>query len=260
MFNLFVNPEPIADFNINNSEQCFNRHEFIFENNSSIPNGSFSSELFLGDNTKNTPFSTYNYKYASFKNYNVKLKITSDSSCLDSIIKVVKVFESPDAAIFVNDSDQCLNGNIFDLKLAKKPIATYTADWEINDGTKYLAMDAIKHSFGRYGNYNAQVIVTSGENCKDTALQNLYVHPSPIPNFSVKSVCFPEPSEFINLSKIDSGSIVSNNWLINNAKSYSSENVTHYFNNPGVYDASLSVTSDNGCTENILLKNIAFVK
>jgi gliding motility-associated-like protein len=260
-FDLYVNPMPKADFSINQAQQCNRGHEFEFTNNSTIAKGKFVSQLYLGDTKNNIPFSSYKYKYAAIGNYNVELKAISDSACRDSVTKVVTVFESPVATIYTYDSTQCFNGHSFIVKPKNKATTTaiYTTQWNITDGASYTGNDSITHQFAKFGNYLVKEIVTTSDNCADSATLQLIVYPSPKVDFDVKPVCYPEASAFNNLSNIAAGSITVYDWLLDNKIKYSTRDVNHAFAQYGIYDAKLTVTSDKGCVETIAKPAVAEV-
>jgi len=85
-------------------------------------------------------------------------------------------------------------------------------------------------------------------NCSDTLVQQVEIHPLPLANFSVTEVCFGEQSNFINTS---SANVV--NWEYNMADGVgvsSLQNPNYTYSNVGIFYPSLIVTSDFGCNSN----------
>jgi PKD repeat protein len=91
---LHVNPEPVADFIINDSTQCLRGNDFDFTNLSTIKSGSFSSYWYYGDGYSENVFDT-NYSYSNHDTYSVILLVISDKGCKDSIVKTNIVYPMP---------------------------------------------------------------------------------------------------------------------------------------------------------------------
>ncbi len=94
---LNIYPKPNVNFNINNPEQCLNRNQFNFTNNSTIPLGGFITRYVwrLGNGDSCSCPSVTNRVYNTAGNYNVKLIAYTTTSCTDSMTKSIKVFPSP---------------------------------------------------------------------------------------------------------------------------------------------------------------------
>lgn len=91
-----VNASPVAGFSVNNLNQCFPGHQFIFTNNSSISSGTMQYTWDLGDGTTQSA-KDISYSYAKPGTYTVKLLVTSTSGCLDSSSTSVNVYPMPTA-------------------------------------------------------------------------------------------------------------------------------------------------------------------
>ncbi|MFI5222587.1 MAG: PKD domain-containing protein, partial [Bacteroidia bacterium] len=109
---IIINAKPNAGFTINDSSQCLNGNNFIFNDTSMINNGTLSGTWFFsnGDSSSQTNFSK---TFSSANNYSVKLISMSDKGCIDSITKNITVFPQPKSGFTINDSLQCLSGNNF---------------------------------------------------------------------------------------------------------------------------------------------------
>jgi len=105
-----LNPKPGAGFTINDDEQCMNSNNFIFTNTSTISSGSMNYNWTFGDGGTSTQTSPV-YSYSSGTAYDVKLLVTSDKGCKDSVIKKVTLIKGPDASITLSgDSVFCEGG------------------------------------------------------------------------------------------------------------------------------------------------------
>jgi len=89
--NLAVFDQPKAMFSLNNATQCFTGNNFVFTDQSTLSLGSISSwDWSFGDSSVSSKESP-NYTYANPGKYDIKLVITSDKGCPDSMIEVVNV-------------------------------------------------------------------------------------------------------------------------------------------------------------------------
>src|SRR4029079_6503923 len=88
---VIIYAKPIPSFTINNSNQCINGNSFSFTNTSTIGSGSYTSEWYFGDgNTSFTASPSHNF--TSSGSYNVKLLLTSNNGCKDSVSQSITVY------------------------------------------------------------------------------------------------------------------------------------------------------------------------
>ncbi|MFY7964935.1 MAG: beta strand repeat-containing protein, partial [Chitinophagaceae bacterium] len=112
-----INPNPIADFNINNDVQCLNTNSFIYANTSITPSGTISNTNWnLGDNTTFTT-NTVTHTYTNAATYQVKLLVINTFSCKDSIVRSVVVKPTSTSSTLVSICPSSLpyvwNGNSY---------------------------------------------------------------------------------------------------------------------------------------------------
>jgi gliding motility-associated-like protein len=90
------------------------------------------------------------------------------------------------------------------------------------------------------------IAINLDNNCSDTLVKQVEIHPLPVANFSETEVCLGEPSNFINTS---SANVV--NWeytMADGIGASSLQNPNYTYSNSGTFYPSLVVTSDFGCT------------
>ena len=110
---ILIYDAPTAGFTINSNNQCFKNNQFIFTNTSSIATGNLQYDWNLGDNTTASTLDVTRKFYTTSGTYIVKLIVTSDNGCKDSISFTVNVFASPVAGFTVNTNEQCFKNNQF---------------------------------------------------------------------------------------------------------------------------------------------------
>ncbi len=159
----------------------------------------------------------------------------SNSICID-------INEPPSPVVnLINDTAICSSNSI--ILDAENFGSTY--EWNTGDTTQTITVS-------QTGNYS--VIVTDTNNCTDTATVVISVFPSPNIEFTAYpySDCEPLWVTFTDNSTSDS-SITSWLWDFGDTGSSSNtstiQNPSHFYNNDGIYDVTLSVTTTDGCTE-----------
>ena len=208
--------------------------------------------------TLNGPSHTYTLGGNANSVYNVTLTATSLHNCADSIVKVVNVYAVPSAS-FTSDS-VCLglashmtdasNGN-------GNAVNVYVWDF-LSDGT----VDASgvvnpNFTFPAYGNNNVTYTVSTspvaGLICSNTNNTiKVWVNPNPIPNFTFVNKCInAQPNTFDGLpSSIAIGSNTSYLWAYGDGTVSTptlASASTHTYLAAGVYNTTLTVTSNKGC-------------
>jgi len=88
------------------------------------------------------------------------------------------------------------------------------------------------------------------QGCTDDETITVTVNPNPVVDFTALPVsgCMPLVVQFNDLSTVSSGTITSWQWQANNNSFSDEPNNSYTFNNAGLYDITLTVTSDQGCS------------
>ena len=184
---LSVNPNPQVRININDTDQCINAQDFRFTAQSLIERGNirrYDWSLGEGDlNTYNTQSVQKTYQKSGFKT--IRLINVSDSGCVDSTKRIIRVYPKPIAQILVNDSAQCLNQNDYLFTdISTDSLGVKRRWWDIN-GERNSGMNPQAHIFNAPGVKEINLIVESEWGCYDTANQNVFVKPMPDARFDV---------------------------------------------------------------------------
>ena len=238
--------------NFTQSNVCF-PDAMTFNNTSSIDKGSIAkNEWDFGDLAGVSALQNPNYAYSKYGKYEVKLLVTSDNGCVDSISKSVSVFEKPT----INFSTQ----NVCDL--ASSPFknssllnssATFNLwNWDIlNDNTvEYTTKDAT-HIFAGAGTFDVRLKATTSEGCSNELVKQVTIHPSPLAQFTVDNICISGTASFQNNSTIKMGVIKSNNWSFGDKGNSHLQNPLHKYANEGNYITKLKVISDQNCADSV---------
>ncbi len=248
--NIFVNPTPVVDFNTNALIQCFNGHQFVFTNNSTIAFGTMNYNWNLGDGTiLTTPDVTHSY--ADTGTYTVKLIVTSDMGCIDSVSYTVTVYESPVAAFDANTRGICqkINDFIF-TNSSTLAVGNMKYLWNFGDGNTDTTRNA-RHNYLQPGTYTVRLITTSEKGCPNDSAFDITVHPEPAVGFTEPNAqqCYNSNQfNFINNSTVLTGSL-KYLWNLGDGTTDINKDVTHTYATPGEYTVKMVATTDKGCID-----------
>ena len=256
-------PMPVANFTIDNPEQCFLNHIFNFNSNSTIKNTDtlkVYSWLF-GDNTS-ASVPSISHVYTKVDSFKVSLSVTTNNGCLDSISKKVYINPMPVADFTITPKESCLRNNKFTAtnksNINKGIIAIHR--WKFNTNDSSLLQTPPVYSYTANGTYIIELKTTSNKGCWDTATAIVNINPNPTLAFTVDPVCLlKDSSDFINNSTINVGIISSFKWKFGNGKVSSLSSPKHLYKKVGNYDITLSAITDKGCKDTIVKLGEAIV-
>lgn len=245
-----VNPMPQSGFTINDSTQCFNNQNFILTDTGKIAYGSYSRSWVFDDAT-NSNLNRVNKSFTTDTTHWIKLVLTSNRGCTDSIGKFIEVYSAPVMSLSVNDSDQCLRQNRFfftNNSYVKK--GTLNFQWDFGDKTGSSNVQT-NHRYLAYGNYTTQLSAITDKGCVDTIQKLLRVDPMPLMSFTVNDTgqCLNAQSfVFKNNMSIPAGSL-QHTWRFGDGNSSFVTDPTHQYARDSFYVVSLSGISDKGCKD-----------
>lgn len=126
----------------------------------------------------------------------------------------------------------------------------YANNWNLGDGNTGTTSNA-SHTYANTGTYNVQLITTSDMGCKDTMVLPVTISPLPVAAFAANAVCANSAVTFTNTSSVTTGSVSSYSWQFGDGGTSSLSQPSHQYANAGSYNATLTITSDNNCTNSI---------
>jgi len=243
---------PVANFNVDN--ECF--YDALNFNNVSVGNATIFNWNFGDGNTSNQE--NPSHTYAAAGQYNVTFDISTADGCADQIIIPVTAYPQPNAEFTVDPT--CLETNsVFVDMSGINPVAGDVINqwqWDFGNGNT----SSIQNPSIIYGNeniFNASLTVTTNFGCVDTYTSPVTVWPLPSVNFSPTDVCLETVTQFNDLSTISNTNSANNNagwdWDFGDGGTSNQQNPNYTYNTDGQFNATLIVTSNNGCTsENTL--------
>ena len=246
-----VNPKPKTDFSFSNS--CL-IDAVKFTDKSSVAKGAVVAWAWdFGDGNTSTSQNPTN-KYASANTYNVRLIITTDKGCKDTITKSITIYPMPVASF--NYSPACFRDSM--------PFTDFSSissgsikrwSWTFGDGDTSNARNP-KHLYRAAGNYNVGLTVYSVFGCSNGYSTKVDVYPKPKAGYTASSECYRNATQFGDTSKVSTGSIVAWSWDFGDSKNSPSQNPVHYYAASGTYTVLQIVTTDKGCKDTAKHTNV----
>ena len=181
--------------------QCLIGNRFPFNDNTTMSTSGFTRIWMFGDGSTSVQEQTF-HSYIDTGFYTVKLRINGNNGCNDSASALVKINPDPISSF----STSIVNG----LDVSFMPIDTSWLNyaWDFGDGSSSNSKTPA-HSYAAIGLYNAELQVTSNENCATKTEEELSVENPNGVQRSVNlnnTVIYPNPSNgtfYIQLPSLD---------------------------------------------------------
>ncbi len=255
---VIVFASPIAKFTYNDSDQCINGNQFNYISTSSIASGTMTYQWSFGDTTFSNATNP-SKKYNTVANYLVKLTVNSNNNCKDSITKQMVVYPNTNVSFNINDSDQCLNGNLFKYNNTSVSAGTYTSTWQYGNGNNSNQFNGIS-AYANAGSYSVSLSTITSNNCKDTLTKKITVFASPQISFAANDTdqCLRNNQfKLSNTSSIQSGSL-SFVWNFGDNTYSSSTNPIKIYNAYNTYSVQLKAISNYNCSDSIVRQLLVY--
>lgn len=239
-----INPPPELSFTA--EDFCFGP-DLVLENTSSIPLGDLVSATWdfgtMGSSDLIQP-APVTPEFPGI--YDITLSMTSSEGCTETLTQSVQAFTSPVAAF--NFDDQCLSEAFTFEDVSEVLGGTSTEwNWSIDGDVIGNANQVSAYQFSEWGTYPVTLVVGSNEGCLDSITQMVNVYPLPEPAFSADDLCMGEEALIQSNSSIPDGSIENLEWNSPVTGVQTGPVFNYGFNEVGLYDLTLTATSDQGC-------------
>jgi len=228
---------PIVDFDYTNSCQG---DFIIFNSNIEYP-PYYSVINTLWDFGDSTGSSVANpsHIYSSAGSYMVSFSAKLINGCENKIIKMLDVYSKPSAG-FTYDS-ACMNKPVIFIDTTADAINSI---WNINN--EFFYGKNIEYLFPDTGSYEVFLYTVNDYGCSDTAQMDVIVHPTPVAMMSIDPEYGNPPLEV----SFSTNSIGTNYfWDFGDLNSEIGSNVSHVYNNEGIYNVFLVVSNEYTCSD-----------
>ena len=249
-------PKPIVSFITNPVCQS---QASTFNNTSSIASGNIAS--YGWDFTSNGSIDNTNqnptYTYTQGGSFNCTLHATSDKGCLDSAKKAVTIYYNPVANFSAPSSCNGTSVQFTDGSTSQNGIITVW-DWDFtSDGSIDNLTQNPTNAYTNAGLFLVTLQVQTNYGCINVIKKSVRVNATPVADLAVThqqgcpdNMCV----GMVNNSSIQGGIISHWLWNFGDNTTSTQNSPTHCFKS-GMYNISLTATSDSGCSSSFTLAN-----
>lgn len=240
-------PLPTADFTVNN--ECFyDALSFINQSSANVNQWEWD----FGDGNT-SGLSNPSHQYASAGIYTVELIVNTANGCADTTEVDVTAYAQPNAEFEIDPV--CLNNSsLFGDLSAINPVDGDNItgwQWDFGDGNTSTQQNPT-HSYGTEGVYNVSLTVISNFGCEDNYTLDATVWPLPVVDFTPTDVCLDFNTQFSDFSTVSnqftSNQVIDWNWDFGDGGISTNQNPSHTYGSAGTFNATLDLTTNNGCS------------
>lgn len=240
-----VFPNPVASFEA--VEVCFGAFT-NFSSSSSVNSGNITQQFWdVGDGSLLKTQSSFDHRYQNPGEFTASLAVVTDQGCKDTMQQTVFVFETP-VPNFSN-SLVCFDTEteFYNSSLNQPSIKLY--DWNFGDGNTSNDFEPT-NVYSITGAVDVTLSITDTNDCVGAVAKQVIVKPKPLPSFDsdIYNGCNPQTISFTDFSSAPLDTITEWKWDFGNGDTATDRNPTIYYDQDGVYDVSLQVTTQNGCS------------
>jgi PKD repeat protein len=252
-----IQNNPLANFTF--EQTCFG--EPVLFTDLSSPNG--GSDLFSWAWDFGDPLSGVNnssslqnpsHLFTAPATYTVSLTVTNTQGCSSTMETEVVVSETVAIDFSYNALSFC-PGETIDFTPAGVDIVSY--NWDFGDGGTSIQQTP-QYVYTEPGTYTVSLTVTAIDGCQGYVEHTIIINEEPLAAFSTDSPsCSGAPTQFFNASSSPTGYITEWIWNFGDGSSElivsfpDNPDVSHLYSAQGTYNASLTVTNSNGCSNTV---------
>lgn len=236
-----VHPNPTADFSFSTS--CFS-YPTIFTDASV---DAIEWDWSFGDGSANDTIASPSYVYSSQGNFSAQLIVTNNLGCKDTLVQPIAVLPQPQAGFENNTVCAGQTVQFTDTSFG----APVQWSWSFGDGTTGSSDQHPVHTFLNGGVYNVTLIAGNPAGCLDTVVVPVEVFTVPDAAFTADTVCLFNITAFTDLTT-DAAPLQNWFWDFGDGNHSFDQHPTYIYQNPGIYDVTLTVSNTNGCDTTIV--------
>ena len=243
---VFVNNLPIVNFGVSDSVVCVDATPVIL---TGFPaGGNFSGAVGVSGNT-------FNPAVSGPGSFLVTYTYTDGNLCTNSFTRKIVVNPLPTVNFYNLLSQYCLNATPSTLVGNPTGPLGYFSGPGISGNTFFPSLAGI-------GSHTITYTYTDINGCTNHQDQVVKVSPLPVADFQVNNVCNSKTAGFTDLSSVDESlgdTIKSWSWTFDDASTginntSTLQNPTHQFSKAASYNVSLTITTNNNCSDTKIIK------
>ncbi|MBW6483130.1 MAG: PKD domain-containing protein [Vicingaceae bacterium] len=249
---VIVNPLPVANFSAPN--ECLNTIT-QFTDLSTVTTGSITDWAWDFGDGDTSSLQQPTHLYTTANTFNVSLTVTTDSGCTHNVVIPVTVYAKPTAAFTTADVCQNLAAQFNSSTSTGNGGTINQWDWDFDFITPTHTTDATtqnpSNNYASAGTYTVDLIVTTSNGCSDTVSNPITIFPMPTAAYTFTNECFGTAIPFTDNSSVSTGTITNWSWVFGNTNTSTTQNPSELYVNDGQYNVTLTVTTDNGCQDDV---------
>jgi gliding motility-associated-like protein len=242
---------PIVKFKVTDTLGCVPLAVTFTDTSSNTTGATTVSRIWrFGNGTSaSSTATTAAFTYTTAGNYDVRLIVTDNVGCTDSLTKVGYVkARKPVAAFEADDTAACV-GQYITFANNSSGAQPLSYNWDFGNSTGSTAATPL-YAYPAVGSYNVRLIVTDASSCKDTILKTPAITLTrPTASFTAsdtQAICPPLLVQYTNTS---SSSTVAQQWFFNNGTQSVLPTPTSVYTTTGQWPAVLVAYDAQGCTD-----------
>lgn len=253
-FSITLNPSPLANFiapSIGSAPVCSGQPVSFSDLTSPGQGGTINSWNWdFGDGSPNVntqnPVHTFP---ASPLTFNVTLSVTESSGCVDDTTITVTIAALPNVDFDLDSVCLGNNSNLQNLTTIDNSNGDYISNWTWDFGnTQGSTIQNPSLLYAATGQYTVNLTAVSNNGCSGSATHIAMIYANPVVDFTPTTVCLNYVTSFTDLSTVNAPSTLSTwNWNFGDGNTSSAQSPTHTYGTSGIFNASLTVTTNNNC-------------
>ncbi len=207
------------------------------------------------DNIPNPP----PHNYAQPGHYTVKLTVTGNTGCMDTVSTPVTIGSIPVADF--KDDTSC-NGRPLQLLDASTNQVGQINQWywDFGNGQGSGLQNPVMN-FQQPGKYPVKLAVATENGCiSDTVRHDIVVQSTPLISMQFNNVCLSQPAFFTGNNLQPLSPIRAWHWDLGDGTAGNTDILQHVYLNPGVFPVRLYATGTDGCLSDTLSDSIHIIQ
>ncbi len=264
--NITVWPSPVAKWTVS-IPTCQN-NDLVFTDSSVANFSNITQRIWNYDDgtaaVTKTSNASYTRKFATAKNYNISLRVVTDSGCTSVVnLQTIKVNALPKPAFTLPSI--CLPDGKGEFKnqstIEDGFEALFSYLWNFNDPNDPSASTLAEpvHKYSALGPYNVQLKITSKDGCIDSLTKSLTtIYPQPKADFGISAAegCVGDTVRFTDMGNGRTSNAVSWVWDLAGGNGSTMQNPVKKFSDSGIFNIKYYFFNGQGCVSDTMVKQV----
>jgi len=246
-----ISAPPLVDF-VLRYDSC-RASAIRFDGDIFFDTGTGTIDWDFGDGGATSTEDDPSYTYSEPGQYLVTIVAEDSSGCSTTLEREINYFPIPvQIEASVDTFFGCPPFTVTFDNLTEPLGPRYLIEWDFGDGETAMG-DLTSHVYQEAGDYDISLRITSPIGCVDSAVlpTGIEIAPAPVAAYDITSdPCDGTALELLNQSTADVP-IVSYEWNLGDGTSRSTEDISHVYPDPGVYELDLIIIDERNCRDTV---------